>query len=73
MAAAATDPNSPLDVAVVEEVPKIDDVLVEAGAPKMDEVVVDAEPNIELDEVATVGLPNIDEFFVVGEPKTVVV
>lgn len=74
LAAAATDPNNPLDVADVEGVPKIDDVvLVEAGAPKMEEVVVAAEPNIELDEAGTVGLPNIDEFVVAGEPKTVFV
>lgn len=72
MAAAATDPNNPLDVAVVEGVPKIDDVLVEVDAPKMDEVVVDAVPNIELDEAVTVELPNTDELVVVEEPKTVV-
>lgn len=74
LAAAATDPNNPLDAAVVEGEPKIDDVvLVTTGAPKMDEVVVEAEPNIELDDAELVGLPNIDELVVVGEPKTVVV
>lgn len=75
LAAAATDPNNPLEVAVVEGEPKIDDVvLVATDAPKIDEVVVDAEPNIELqDGTELVGLPNNDEFVVVGEPKTVVV
>lgn len=87
LAAAATDPNNPLDAVVVEGEPKIDDValvttgapkiddvvLVTAGAPKMDDVVVDAEPNIELDEVETVGLPNIDELVVAIEPKIVLV
>lgn len=72
LAAAATDPNNPLDAAVVEGVPKIDDVLVVAGVPKMDDV-VDTEPNIELDDAGLVGFPNIDELVVIGEPKTVVV
>lgn len=72
-AAAATDPNNPLDAGVVEGEPKIDDVvLVAVGVPKIDEVVVDAEPNIELDDAGTVWLPNIDELVVAGEPKTVV-
>lgn len=72
--AAATDPNNPLDAAVVEGDPKIDDVvLVVTGAPKTDKVFVDAEPNIELDDAGTTGLPNIDELVVAGEPKTVVV
>lgn len=72
-AAAATDPNNPLDAGVVEGEPKIDDVvLVAVGVPKIDEVVADAEPNIELDDAGTVWLPNIDELVVAGEPKTVV-
>lgn len=71
LAAAATDPNNPLDAVVVDGEPKIDDVvLVAASAPKIDEVVVDVAPNIELDDTGTVVLPNIDEF-VVAEPKTV--
>lgn len=87
LAAAATDPNNPLDAAVVDGEPKIDDgvlvaagapkiddvVLVVVGAPNIDEVVVDAVPNIGLDDTGTVGLPNIDEFVVAEEPKTVVV
>lgn len=62
LAAAATDPNNPLDATVVEGDPKIDDVvLVAAGDPKMDEEVVVPEPNIEVDDVGIDGLPNIDE------------
>lgn len=73
-AAAATDPNKPLDAAVVEGEPKIDDVVqVAVGAPKIDDVPVDPEPNIELDDAEIAGLPNIVELFVEGEPNTVVV
>lgn len=71
LAAAATDPNSPLEAGAVEGEPKIDDVLVAVGAPKMDDLVVDAAPNIELDDAGTVGLPNIDELVVTEDPKTV--
>lgn len=74
LAAAATDPNNPLDAAVVEGEPKIDDVvLVTDGVPKIDEVVVGAEPNIEWDGVELVGLPNIDEFVEAEDPNAVVV
>lgn len=73
LAAAATDPNSPLDAGVVDGEPNIDVVvLVAAGVPKID-VVVDVEPNNELDEVGTDGLPNIDELVEAGEPNTVAV
>lgn len=74
LAAAATDPNNPLDAAVVEGEPKIDDVvLVADGVPKIDEVVVGVEPNIEWDGAELVGLPNIDEFVVAEDPNAVVV
>lgn len=71
LAAAATDPKSPLDAAVVDGVPNMDVVvLVAAGVPKIDEV-VDVEPNTELDDAGIDGLPNIDELVEAGEPKTV--
>lgn len=74
LAAAATDPNNPLDAAVVAGEPNIDDVeLVTDGAPKIDEAVVEVVPNTELVDEATVGLPKIDELVAAGEPNTVVV
>lgn len=72
LAAAATDPNNPLEAGAVEGEPKIDDVvLVAVGVPKMDDLVVEAAPNIELDDAETAGFPNIDELVVTGDPKTV--
>lgn len=74
LAAAATDPKSPLEVAVVDGEPNIDDVVqVVVGVPKIDEAVVDAVPKIELDDAETGGLPNIVELVEAGVPKTVVV
>lgn len=74
LAAAATDPKSPLEVAVVDGEPNIDDVVqVAVGVPKIDEAVVDAVPKIELDDAETEGLPNIVELVEAGVPKTVVV
>lgn len=61
LAAAATDPNNPLDAAVVE------------GEPKIEDVVVDAEPNIEVGDAGIVWLLNIDELVVTWEPKIVLV